>query len=488
MKLSASRPAFHVADGTIRAFLAEALLLPTGFITMMYLMRRLGPAGYGLFALSISLFAWVAIGATNLFSRAAIKFVSEAEDWRAVGATVLRLHLAAGLISALLIWFLAIPTANLLSEPRLRFYLRLFTIELVVYSLVEAHRTILIGIGRFRKRALISALRWPARLLLIIAFVQMGLSVSGAILGSLGATSIELVLYRLYVRPGFSNPSRFPATKLFGYALPLFFFGLSMRLFERLDLFALKALGSTATDVGFYAAAQNLAMVPGLFAAVFSPFLLSTLGRLRKSAQERAACKMSRDAMRVVFGMLPFAGLVAGAASEIVGLLLGQRYAATAPILALLFFSGVAMVMIAIATVMMIAADRLRGPFMLSCPMLLLSLGADILLIPRFGAIGAATVTTGFAALGAVASTTAACVWCGIAPPLATGLRGLILCILAYAAASLWPASGLLLIPKLALLSALILLGFRLLGEFSAGESASLRSLCHPRALFGIYR
>jgi len=439
-----------------------------------------------LFALSITIFAWVALSATNLFSRAAIKFVSEAEDWHVVGATILRLYLAAGLISALLVWLLAGPAAALLGEPRLTFYLRLFTVELVVFSLAEAHRTILIGIGRFRKRALISAIRWPARLLLIMIFVEMGLSVSGAILGSLGATLIELALYRRYVRPVFFASARFPARKLWDYALPLFLFGLSMRLFEKLDLFALKALGGTAADAGFYSAAQNFAIIPALFAAAFSPFLLSTLGRLRTSGQERAACKMGRDAMRVAFGMLPFAGLVAGASREIVVLLLGQGFAATAPILALLFFGGVAMAMIAIATVMMIAADRPQGPVMLACPMLLLSLGANVLLIPRFGAVGAASVTTGLAAFGALAGASAVCVWWRIVPPLATGLRALVLCILVYVAASLWPAPGLLLILKLAILSLLILPGFRLLGEFSASENASLRSLFRPGVLFGV--
>ena len=39
----------HIVDGTIWVFLAEALLVPTGFIITVCLTRRLGPEGYGMF-------------------------------------------------------------------------------------------------------------------------------------------------------------------------------------------------------------------------------------------------------------------------------------------------------------------------------------------------------------------------------------------------------------------------------------------------------
>jgi len=40
-------PGRHMMTGTIRIFLAEALILPTGFITAVFLARSLGPVGYG---------------------------------------------------------------------------------------------------------------------------------------------------------------------------------------------------------------------------------------------------------------------------------------------------------------------------------------------------------------------------------------------------------------------------------------------------------
>ena len=59
---------------------------------------------------------------------------------------------------------------------------------------------------------------------------------------------------------------------------------------------------------------------------------------------------MSRNAMRVVIGLLPLAGMMAGAAPEIVGLIFGPQYLPAAPLLAQLIFGAVALAMISVAT------------------------------------------------------------------------------------------------------------------------------------------
>ena len=69
----------EAARGALGVFLAEALILPSGFVTAMYLTRRLGPANYGLFSVAASAAASVAWTASSLFARATVKFVSEAQ-------------------------------------------------------------------------------------------------------------------------------------------------------------------------------------------------------------------------------------------------------------------------------------------------------------------------------------------------------------------------------------------------------------------------
>ncbi|MGH9945055.1 MAG: lipopolysaccharide biosynthesis protein [Pyrinomonadaceae bacterium] len=301
--------------GTLRLFLAEALIVPAGLVLAAYLTRRLSPAGYGLFVLSAVAVAWVQWGVTSVFARASVKLVAEADDWRAVGATVLHLYLGAGVVACVLLWISAGPVAALLGAPELAGYLRLFALDVPIFCAAHAHRHVLVGRGDFRSQSLASAGRWLGRLLLVVVFVELGLSVTGAILGSVGATVVELLVSRAFLKLPWRHPARMPARRLWGYALPLFFFVLSLRLFDKLDLFALKALSGTVEDAGFYGAAQNLSILPGLFALSFSPLLISALAR---AGDPQLGRTLARDALRFAVLLVPLGALFAGASWEIV--------------------------------------------------------------------------------------------------------------------------------------------------------------------------
>ena len=463
--------------------MAEAIYLPTALLTAAFLTRRLGPEGYGLFILAAMLVAWVETSITTIFDRATVKFVGEAEDWRPVGSTVLRLHLVASGSAMLLLWLLAAPIAMLLNEPVLATYLRLFALDIPLFSLAQAHRNILVGIGGFNQRALAGAGRWIARLLLIVLLVELGLSVPGAILGSIGASLVELAIARFYICPSLFHQSGFPARQLWGYAVPLFLCALSLNFYNKLDFFALKVLGGTAAQAGIYGAAQNLAMLRVIFIVSFSPLLLSTLTRTLRAGENDLSRDLGRSAMRLVVGLLPFAGMIAGAAPEIVGFIFGPVFLPAAPLLALLIFGAMAMIQISVAGAILTAAGKPGWTFALAAPLVPLAIGGHLLLIPRLGAIGASLVTTFFAGLGAFAAALAVHRIWGILPPVATLLRSALICGLAYALAASWPAPGFWLLLKLPAIGTLIALAFLLLGEFSAGEIALARSMIRWRTL-----
>src|SRR5687768_3944835 len=69
MNPSFSRSGQHLFDGTIRVFLAEALILPTGILTAAFLTRRLGPDDYGLFTIVAIIVVWIQTSITAFFSR-----------------------------------------------------------------------------------------------------------------------------------------------------------------------------------------------------------------------------------------------------------------------------------------------------------------------------------------------------------------------------------------------------------------------------------
>lgn len=470
-------PSKGLASGTIQVFLAEALLLPTGLLTAAFLTRQLGPESYGLFLLATSLVSWIGWSITSAFTRTTIKFIGEAEDWQPVATTVLQLHLFLGVSAAVIFWFVADPVANALGEPRLNNYLRSFMLEVPIFCVTYVHRSVLVGLGKFSERAIATATRWIAKMILTIALVAAGLSIWGAIIGSLLSALIELFVCRFYVRPPVWKRSTFPMQKLWGYAIPLFFMAISLRLYDKLDLFMLKLLGGTAAQAGYYGTAQNLSVIPGIFTLAFVPLLLSTLTRLLREQELKKAQELSKNAMRLVLLLLPFAGLAAGASSEIIKLLFSATFLPAAPIFSILIFAAVAMAMIAITTAILTAASKPNWTIALTGPMVPLAIAFDLWMIPKFGTLGAAIVTITVSSLGALATIFALYYLWKIFPSFLSFARSLLMAGLTYGLANIWETPNWLVIFKLLILGLLIPLGLLILGEFSDREIASVRSI-----------
>src|SRR4030042_2594955 len=96
--------AIRLFQGTVGVFLAEALVLPTGLLVAAFLTRRLGPEGYGLFVLSVTVVMWMEFTIASIFSRPTIKFLGEAEDWQPIATTVLRIYLLASCAGMVVLW------------------------------------------------------------------------------------------------------------------------------------------------------------------------------------------------------------------------------------------------------------------------------------------------------------------------------------------------------------------------------------------------
>lgn len=464
-------------DGTVRVFLSEALLLPTGLLIVAYLTRRLGPAQFGVYALAATLVAWVEWTVASMFSRATFKLVAEASDWRPVGAAIAHASLVAGAAAMLVLGAASVPIASALRDPALAVYLALFALDIPLFALAQAHRNILVGLGRFRARASTSAGRWLGKLVLVVLLVELTHSIAGAVLGSIGASAIELAIGRAYVQPSLRRPRGLSLAPLLGHAVPLFAFAVSMRALDKVDLFALRVLGGTLADAGAYGAAQNLAVVPGLFAASFSSILMATLAQRLAAGDAAGARAAARNALRVSLLLLPFAGIAAGASPGLVTLAFGPDFLAAAAPFRLLIFGAVGFVGISIATAIVTIAGRPAWTALAAAPLVPAALLADVLLIPRFGPVGASAATAGAAALGALITVGLVHHLWGVLPPAATAARSLVVTALAYAAATRWPTTGAMLglqVAALALGAAGLLV---LLGESDRAELAMVGSL-----------
>lgn len=463
-------PGHETLAGTVRVFAAEALMFPTGLVTTAFLTRWLGADDYGVFSLAALVVGWLQWGTVSLLSRSTILSIRAAAEWKPLATRILHLHLAAGVLGAALLWLAAPLVARALSLPSLSFYLRLFAVDVPLFVYAHGHRNIATGLGRFGHRARVVATRWTARMVLILLLVGRGMSVTGAILASIGASALELVVARHYDRaPLFARPA-FSSRPFLASTVPLLAAALALRVLLDADLFALKALGASTADAGIYAAARNLSLATNVFAAAFAPLILSTLVRLVGEGALDHARDMSRDALRLVLLLLPFAALAAGASEGIVRLVFGEDFAPAAPLLARLLFAGLAVAVMGVGGAVLIAGGRLDRPARILVSLVPLAIAAHVWAIPRYGPIGAAWVSTGAMTAGALMTLIAIARMWGVVPPPASLARTTLVALAAWFSARAWPLFGWELVAELALFSAAILVALIALGEFSRRE------------------
>jgi O-antigen/teichoic acid export membrane protein len=309
--------------------------------------------------------------------------------------------------------------------------------------------------------------------------------VEGAIIGIVLATAVEVVVARWFVRPGLRGGGEH-VTVLWSYALPLFLAAVSMRAFDKLDLFTLKALGASAAVAGQYGAAQNLTIGPGLVALSVSGLLLSTLTRTLRTGSPEDAARLGRNALRGALLLLPFAAIVAGSATPISTLVFGDAFAPAGPLLSVLIFGALGLLVISISSAMLIAIGRSTWTAAIALPLPFLALAAQLAVIPRFGAVGAAAVTTAVATIGVLSAIVAVERAWRLLPPAASVVRAILVTVAAYAASAWWTSAGVSLLLEMLTLSLLVPLAYWATGELAPDERVELAALVRRGGAAGV--
>jgi O-antigen/teichoic acid export membrane protein len=458
--------------------LAEFLVFPLGLITAAYLGRALGPRDYGIFAVALAtgdMFEWTML---SLFSRATVQVVSEALDWRAVAAATFRLQTAIGAALGVSLFLTADVVARALGEPSIAWLLRVLAFELPLLAAGGVTRNVLTGRGKYRERAVSSVLRLFARMVFVIVLVGAGFSIRGAIVGEVLSTVVWLALLFWIARipamgPGPPDGNR----RLWSLARPLFMLSLSVRVLDKVGVVALKMLGASAREAGWYAAAQNFGIAPGLFAVNFAPLLLSAMASATRGGNLALGRPLVRNALRLVFGILPFVAFGAGAAPEVIHLIYGAGYEPAARLAIPLLGSAMGMAVISVASALLVAAGEARRIARLVWPVTVTALAALVFVVPRYGAMGAATVIAIASLTGAgILVETVRKVW-GVGLPLGTFVRTVVVSALTLAAGLAWPAYGAWIIVKTLLSVGGIVGALAVSGEFSKEDVQLARGL-----------
>jgi len=161
-------------------------------------------------------------------------------------------------------------------------------------------------------------------------------------------------------------------------------------LYARADVFLLTWFG-TWTEVGLYSAGLRLVDVTRSIPPAYARALYPILSRLHVRSVEEFAALARRSVRNILLLVVPIALLLSGLAQPVIVLLYGPNLAAGAASLRVLAWALVPMALATTLAQVLFSANKQAIDLRVNLMATVVSVGVGVLLVPRWGAVGAAT-------------------------------------------------------------------------------------------------
>lgn len=371
------------------------LRMGVGLLVGVWVARYLGPEGYGSLSFAgsyIMLFSALALfGLESLVVR---ELVTRPEERGSILGTACLIRLTAGVCSymlalSLLLFLRPHDTLTLLMAAILGsslLFQALDMTDLWFQSRVASRFSVISRSSAF-------LLASCAKLVMVLSGASLTAITLATASEAFFAALALLLAYRLSgERISAWRWDRRWFRKLWSDSLPLVLSGIVLMVYLRIDQVMLGALASTA-DVGQYAAAVRISEIWYFVPAAIVSSVFPGLVQLRSTDPELFRAKLQR-----LYNLMAFAGYavalpVTVLAPWLVKLLFGAAYQPAAPLLAVLIWAGLFANLTVVRNAQLIAEERGKALLFSTSLGALANVAANLLLIPRFGAMGAAIAT-----------------------------------------------------------------------------------------------
>jgi O-antigen/teichoic acid export membrane protein len=469
-----------VAQGVAYLSVSYAAVLVLGFAVHALASRRLGEGDYGRLVVAISAGTWLKVLAAALFVPGLAKIVSE--DHRRLGAALSaggRWHLRAAL--ALMAAFAAASplVARVLGDRALTALLALSALEAFLICRLVLRSYLLQALRRYKDAAAASATYGVFRaggagILLLLglgaAGAMAGLSAGPLVAGGVATALLWRALRRLPAEP---YPALWPRSlRWTAMMLPA---DMATATLMGLDLWIVKGVVPDPAAAGLYGAAFAVSRLADTVAQGVSSAVFARVSGALAAGQRALARSVSAEAMRFLLIVLaPVCFLAAGSGRQIMGLLFGAPYADAGRLLALLVTAVSCLAGMKLMLILLTAADRPAHKSLLVLGLLPVGAALCLWLTHRLGPVGAAVGSLTTMAAGLLVAGALVYHRVGVYPPPLAALRCGLAGGAAYALGLLWPAAGLLVVPKLGALTLLYLALLFVTRELGPDELRSL--------------
>lgn len=378
----------NVANGLLMLVLARVLL---------------SPDEYGLLFLVISITAIVQLGADLGIARSAARYVSERKESDPstvpfILRTSMRYRLIlVGIVSVAIVLGRDL-IANVLDNPELSSLLLIGVLYLASQSIYSYYLAIFQGFNRVDLSATIEVINNVSRLLFVVGLAALGLGVAGALFGYvlggvLGMIVGSVLLYRLYASYEDGGGDRSLRNRILRYSVPLTATHSASIIDRRVDT-VLVAYFVNPVAVSYYVLSKQISEFVMVPASSLGFSVSPTYGEQKANESLDHAARIYETTLQYVFLLyIPAAVGVLLVADPAITLIFGSGYAGAAPVLQVF---GVYMIFQAVTKVTTNGLDylgRANARAVAKGTTSVANVGLNVLLIPLYGATGAALAT-----------------------------------------------------------------------------------------------
>jgi O-antigen/teichoic acid export membrane protein len=398
------------AKETIWSFATKLAAAVLFVVLNAFLARSLGPERWGswsfLFSILTMVFLLAHLGLNNAARAYAARYIGS-DALRTVLRASLVLRIAASAAFTAVFLLLHEPLAGLIDRPDLSGPLRAAAPLVFLMGFSEYLKQVFTGLHRLKFHLVMNVLEFGGKIVLCVLLFELAVSLENIVTAFWLAVGLSVaagmwVWRRFYADPaaaggpaGDQAPAAEPAilAGIFRYSLPLFLISIGFLVLTEVDTLMLGLLASDF-EVGQFAIAKQLANKLPQFALALSMGTMPGFARL--TPDNLAAMRTKFNGVLRLNGLafIPGGILLILLAPWLIPLVFGPEYGgAVLPLQILtvwLVLTSFNMFFNALLDYQGRASRRARN-FLLT---IVLTVGLNLVLIPRFGAVGAAVSTT----------------------------------------------------------------------------------------------
>jgi len=370
----------------------------TGIVTSILIARYLGPELMGEYSYIIWLIGVIVILISIGLPNTITKFLSELisgehkESAQTIYAKLLQLQF----IIALLITIMVMIVFSIKLSPGTRDCYLIAFLSLIPVCMSMFLTAVFHGLQNFKITSIVGSAINLFQLVLIVLVINLNVGLKGLVAIPLISGVIQLLILAKRIKRTFNFTSSFKITKelrnkVIRYSLNVYWtIVLSMIVWQKSEIFFLKLFSSTE-EIAFYSISFNMAIIIIGFATLFSTVIFPILSNFHGAGDRVGIQNVYNKSIKAIFIFyLPICIFFIATAKPLVLLMYSSKYYAVYPLLIILVVSAIFSAVGIIFAHLIFAVNRADIQAKYVTLQAILNILLDILLIPHYGATGAA--------------------------------------------------------------------------------------------------